>query len=85
MTLEMVLSQQVVDLKHRIETLDYLLNLKLPVDVIFNGGTNKAGTTVGTLALRIQAFNEAQEHIKNLDVDAVRCELAKFNRAGGSE
>ena len=69
----------------KIAQLEMLLDLKLPVDVTINSGTNKAGTTVRTLALRIQAFNEAQERIKNLDVEAVRYELAKFERVGGNE
>lgn len=72
MTLEMVLSQQVLNLNHRIETLEYLLGLKLPIDVKLGGGTNKAGTSVRTLALRIKAFNAAQEHIKSLDIDVVK-------------
>ena len=77
MTLGMLMSKQVADLKHRIETLEYLLDLKLPVNVQIGGGTNRAGTSVRTLALRIQAFNEAQEHIKSLDVADVKQQLSE--------
>jgi hypothetical protein len=61
MTLEMALSKQVLDLSQRVATLEYLLDLKLPVDVQFKSGTNRAGTSVRTLALRIQAINNAAE------------------------
>lgn len=60
-----------------IATMNMLLDEKLPVDVTFNGGTNKAGTTLRTLAFRIRAFNEAQEHIKSLDVEDVRRKLSE--------
>ena len=33
MTLEMVLSQQIIDLNHRVSTLEYLLDLKLPISI----------------------------------------------------
>ena len=64
MTLEMVLCKQVVGLnkdKHELlqtlKDLEYLLDLKLPVDVKIGGETNKAGTTIRTLAYQIRAFN----------------------------
>lgn len=89
MALEMVLSQQVLNLKRRVEMLEYLLDLKLPVDVTFNRGKNKAGTSVRTLALRIQAFNEARKFLDAVGVEDVkrimRDELANINRVGGTE
>lgn len=47
-----------------------LLDLKLPVDVSFNSGTNKAGTTLRALAFRIKAVNDAQDFI---DVVGIEC------------
>ena len=54
---------------------DELLNQKLPVDVQIGSGTNKAGTTVRTLALRIKAVNDAKAHVELLDACKVAEEL----------
>ncbi len=47
------------ELMEKIMELQDLLNQTLPVDVTIGSGTNKAGTTIRTLALRIRAINEA--------------------------
>lgn len=62
-----------------IAIMNMLLDEKLPVDVTFNGGTNKAGTTLRTLAFRIRAFNEVQEYVKSLDVEDVKRKLERVS------
>jgi hypothetical protein len=49
------------DLVEQIQLLNDLLNQTLPVDVKIGSGTNKAGTTIRTLALRIKAINEVRD------------------------
>jgi hypothetical protein len=50
------------ELLQALKDLEFLLDLKLPVDVKIGGGTNKAGTTIRTLAYRIRAFNDAENY-----------------------
>lgn len=56
------------DLMEQINLLNDLLNQTLPVDVKIGNGTNKAGTTIRTLAYRIRAFNEYYDiDLKNVE------------------
>jgi hypothetical protein len=61
------LTKEKEELLEVLKDLEYLLDLKLPVDVKFGGGTNKAGTTIRTLAYRIMAFNEVRNYAASID------------------
>lgn len=67
-------SQLYVDgLQRKIDELNELLDLELPIDVVFRNGTNRKGTKLRSLAYRIRAI----ESVRHINIDTISSNIIK--------